>query len=365
MHRNSRLPALPAALRAAVCLAVAISCAVLSRPTVEAHKAITSKYTYAEHVFPIVRDRCGACHFPGGPAPMSLLSYKDAVPWAESIREQLTTEAMPPWFVDATGPAIKGGHSLLNRELDVLVTWASGGTPEGDPSKVPPATPPSADWAAGTPDQTFELPEVALAPGMIEQKKEFSVATGFTRDTWVRGADALPSERWMVRSVTVTVEGGPLLAAWVPGEAMAPAPSGTAVKVPAHAVLKVAVHYRKNWQDEQVAKADRTRIGLYTTDEPVSGKGITTLQVTETITLTAPARILAIRPLLDQPLEAVAVEATLPSGRKVSLLNLRAARPGWARRYWLSEPVELPAGTAVTVHVSGENPAVELYTVGL
>ncbi|MEQ1898405.1 MAG: hypothetical protein ABL971_13555 [Vicinamibacterales bacterium] len=364
MHRNSGRPALLAARHAAVCFAVATSYAVLSRPIVEAHKPITSKYTYAEHVFPIVRDRCGACHFPGGPAPMSLLSYKDAVPWAESIREQLTTEAMPPWFVEATGSVMKGGHSLLNRELDVLVTWASGGTPEGDPSKIPPATPPSTDWATGKPDHVFDLPEVALAPGTIEQTKEFSVATGFTRDTWVRGADALPSERSMVRSVTVTVDGGPLLAAWVPGEAMAPVPSGTAFKVPANAVLKVAVHYRKNWQDEQVAKADRTRIGLYATDEPISGTGITTLRVTETITLTAPVRILAIRPLLNQPLDAISVEATLPSGRKVSLLNLRAARPGWARRYWLGEPVELPAGTSVTVHVSGDNPAVDLLTVG-
>ena len=115
---------------------------------------------------------------------------------------------------------------------------------------------------------------------------------------------------------------------------------------------------------EQVAKADRTRIGLYATDEPISGTGITTLRVTETITLTAPVRILAIRPLLNQPLDAISVEATLPSGRKVSLLNLRAARPGWARRYWLGEPVELPAGTSVTVHVSGDNPAVDLLTVG-
>ncbi len=209
------------------------------------------------------------------------------------------------------------------------------------------------------------MPEVALAPGTIEQKKEFSVPTGFTADRWVHGVDVLPSDRSMVRAVTVTVEGGPLLAAWVPGEPMTPTPSGTAFRVPAKAVLKVAVHYRKNWQDEQAAKADLTRIGLYFTDEPVSGKGISTLQVTETIRLTVPTRILAIRPLLDQPLDAVAVEATLPSGRTVSLLNLRAARPGWARRYWLNEPVELPAGTVVTVHVSGENPLVELHSVGV
>ena len=345
-------------------LALAVVGTLLVRPDVEAHKPITSKYTYAEHVFPIVRDRCGACHFPGGPAPMSLLSYKDAVPWAESIREQLTTEAMPPWSVEATGPAVKGGHSLPTRELDVLVTWASGGTPEGDPSKVAPATAPPAGWSLGTPDDAFDLPEVALAPGTIEQKQEFSVPTGFTADRWVRGADVLPSERSMVRAVTVTVDGGPLLAAWVPGEPMTPAPSGTAFKVPAKATLKVAVHYRKNWQDEQVVKTDRTRIGLYAADEPVSGKGITAVEIHDTLTLAGPMRILAVRPVLTEALDAVTIEATLPSGRKLPVLNLRAARPGWGRRYWLGEPLELPAGTAVTVHVSGENPPVTLDAIG-
>lgn len=296
---------------------------------------------------------------------MSLLSYKDAVPWAESIREQLTTEAMPPWFVDPTGPAVKGGHSLLTRELDVLVTWASGGTPEGDPSKAAQAAAPALEWPQGKPDDTFELPEVALAPGTIDQKKEFTIATGFTVDRWVRGADVLPSDRSMVRAVTVTVDGGPLLAAWVPGEPTPPAPIGTAFKVPARATLTVAVHYKKNWQDEQVMKSDRTRIGLYTTDEPVSGRGITTVEIHDTLQLAAPVRILAIRAALTEPLAAVTIQATLPSGRTLPVLTLRAARPGWGRRYWLREPLELPAGSAVTVHVSGENPPVTLDTVGL
>ena len=37
-----------------------------------AHTPITSKYAYNEDVFPIFRDRCGQCHYQGGPAPMSL-----------------------------------------------------------------------------------------------------------------------------------------------------------------------------------------------------------------------------------------------------------------------------------------------------
>ena len=32
----------------------------------EAHKAITSKYTYNDDVFPILRDRCASCHVTGG-----------------------------------------------------------------------------------------------------------------------------------------------------------------------------------------------------------------------------------------------------------------------------------------------------------
>src|SRR5947207_13550517 len=61
----------------------------LASSRTEAHKPITSPFTYNEDVFPIVRDRCGRCHVSGGVAPMSLLAYKDMVPWGESIRAEL------------------------------------------------------------------------------------------------------------------------------------------------------------------------------------------------------------------------------------------------------------------------------------
>ena len=43
---------------------------------------------------------------------------------------------------------------------------------------------------------------------------------------------------------------------------------------------------------------------------------------------------------------AVRIDA-LHDGRRVPLLHLQAARPGWDRRYWLDEPVELPAGAII------------------
>src|SRR5579864_2132521 len=73
-----------------------------------AHKLVTSKYDFSRDAFPLLRDHCAACHVPGGPAPMSLVTYDAAVPWAQSIREELTAGRMPPWPVDPSSPAIKG-----------------------------------------------------------------------------------------------------------------------------------------------------------------------------------------------------------------------------------------------------------------
>src|SRR5689334_13820456 len=83
----------------------AIVAAMVAVQSAAAHTPITSKYTYNEHLYPIFRDRCGACHVEGGIAPMSLLTYDDARPWAESIREELIAERMPPWHVDPVGSA--------------------------------------------------------------------------------------------------------------------------------------------------------------------------------------------------------------------------------------------------------------------
>src|SRR4051812_3653861 len=108
-------------------MVLSLTITILAGSTLHAHKAVTSKYTYNEDVFPILRDKCGSCHTDGGAAPMSLLTYKGpgggAFAWAESMREMLTIEAMPPWNVDPAGPAVKNVHALTARELDILITW--------------------------------------------------------------------------------------------------------------------------------------------------------------------------------------------------------------------------------------------------
>jgi hypothetical protein len=361
---------MPALARVAVIgLAAALLVAIAS---VEAHKAVTSKYSYNDDVYPILRDKCGRCHVDGGAAPMSLLTYNEnggAVAWAESIREMLISEAMPPWYVDPTGPAVKNTHTLTPRELDILVTWAVGGTPRGSDKKPTPA-PAHASWTLGEPDLALPMEkEHTLGPAVIHDTIDVTIPTKLTEAKWVKAADLLPGTRSMVRRALIRVENGPVLAVWEPGDDAVPAPGGTAFRIPAGASLQLQIYYKKPWQDEQQAKSDRSTVGLYFTEEPLSGKDIQGVMVhgpkgegdaleprTFTGSLPAAGRVLAIRPSLDQPYGSVEVTAVAASGRRVPLLKLRAARPEWPRRYWLADAVELPAGTKIEVKATPGDP---------
>lgn len=349
---------------AAVCGALALAASIGPTPT-EAHKAITSPYNFNEHILPIVEQRCATCHFEGGPTPMALTSYREAVPWAESIREQLVGERMPPWYADPLGPAVKGGHTITTTELDTLITWAIGGTPQGAPDTDPdPFTPPTPEWEQGTPDLVVEMPAEHIVPsGTMEQDEEFTLATSLKEDTWVNAVDVMPGNRSMVRDAVVSLENGPVLATWVPGYEALPAPSGAAFKLPANANVILKVHYKKHYLDEQNDVVDRTAVGLYFTDAPLSGRPIEELTVQgpdtqtdspETVTyggttLESNARVVSLRPSFDRAYAAVSFEGVLADGRRVPLLSLNAAQPMWYRRYWLQEPIELPAGTKIEV----------------
>jgi len=350
----------------------AVTVTIIATTTIDAHKGITSKYTYNDDVYPIMREKCGRCHAEGGAAPMSLLKYSidagGAAAWAESIRENLVSEAMPPWYVDPTGPAVKNNHALTARELDTIITWATGGTPQGNLNKKPVDTPITANWTLGKPDATLPMPKpFSLGPGVMQDTLDTSLPTNFTEAKWVRAVDLLPGTPSLVRRATISLDKGPVLAIWEPGDEAVASPGGTAFNIPAGANLHLQIAYKKNYLDEQQTKTDTSTIGLYFTDEPLSGKSIQSFTVegpssqgTDAMnfsgTLPTAGRVLSLRPLVDQPYARVEIEAVAASGRRVPLLKLRGIRPEWPRRYWLNDPVELPAGTKVEVKLVPGDP---------
>ena len=62
--------------------------------------AAQAQVTFTKDVAPILQNRCQVCHRAGSIAPMSLLTYEDARPWARAIKEKVVKREMPPWYID-------------------------------------------------------------------------------------------------------------------------------------------------------------------------------------------------------------------------------------------------------------------------
>ena len=344
----------------------------------EAHKAITSKYTFNDDVFPILRDRCASCHVAGGVAPMSLMTYDDAFPWAESIRAELVAAHMPPWNADEGYGAVKRAHTLTPKELDVVLTWATGGNPRGALDQKLPAVELKNGWTLGAPDLVLKPPaEFTLAADKMEDWQEFTLPAGTTEARWVRAVDLLPGTPSIVRSATIVVKraggqvAGPapehVLAFWLPGQVPAPV-DGIAFKLPAGAQIGVRVHYKKTWQFEGKPLTDRSTIGVYFSpgnsaqellalpiDSPafVSGGADQTVRFNHTLAEDVVA--LALSPDRVPGNITLQVEAVKPDGSRVPMIRLNT-RADWDRRYWFEKPMTLPRGTRVEVTANLADP---------
>jgi hypothetical protein len=81
--------------------------------------------TFARDVAPILMKNCASCHRPGEIAPMSLLTYEEARPWARAIRDAVVDGMMPPWHADAPHGTFLNERSLTAAERETIVRWAS------------------------------------------------------------------------------------------------------------------------------------------------------------------------------------------------------------------------------------------------
>ena len=345
-------------------LAVVTTLLVLSSARGDAHKPITSPYTYNEDVFPILRERCGQCHVAGGVAPMSLMTYKDAFPWGESIRTELIAGHMPPGGTSQSADAFRNAHVLTARELNGLMVWVTGGNPMGNADKAPPPVDLDHSWPLGTPDRVVAMPGAfAIAADKIEDTQEFTLASGVHEARLLRAVDLRPGTPAIVRSATISVK-APVaadaaaertLAIWVPGDRPVPL-EGQGFQLPADAELTLRVHYKKTWEHEREAMTDRSSVGLYFA--PAAAAAVRALaisadgdQASFTRTLDEDLSAIAIYPHPGLTNVNVDLHAERPDGSRVDLIRFRP-QPDWARRFWFKDPIALPKGTRVTASLT-------------
>lgn len=253
----------------------AASCATLAAllafsPAGEAHKAITSRFTYNADVYPVFANRCGQCHIAGGVAPMSLLNYEEAFPWAESLRAELLEAGDAT--NDAPGDFIRAAHRDLSaRELDIVIDWAVGGTPEGDGAKAPAPVALKNDWAGGMPDLVLQPSAAFQVPASsMEATQEFVLPTGLARARRIKAIDLLPGTPAVVRDVTISMRApnaaSHALATWTPRQSPGPIALTPFVSLPPGAEIVAHVHYKKTWKYEGQAIGDRSSVGIYFAD---------------------------------------------------------------------------------------------------
>jgi len=131
------------------------------------------KPTFHKDIEPIFQRSCQRCHAPNSVAPMSLLTYQEARPYAREIKRRTALRhapwsrgAMPPWFLERTIgiQKVKDDISLTDEEIDVIGQWADSGAPEGNPKDAPRALQSlqAGEWALGKPDLIVSSPVIYM-----------------------------------------------------------------------------------------------------------------------------------------------------------------------------------------------------------
>ncbi len=96
--------------------------------------------TFSKDIAPILYEKCATCHRAGEVAPMALLSYEDARPWAKAIKAKVVAREMPPWGADPERSLkMRNDRSLSKGQIETITAWVDSGAPRGNDADLPPA----------------------------------------------------------------------------------------------------------------------------------------------------------------------------------------------------------------------------------
>jgi hypothetical protein len=182
-------------------LALAFSAATLM-PSAAAAAGVANP-TFTKDIAPIFQEKCEACHRPDSIAPMSLVTFEEARPWARSIKTRVETHQMPPWNIDRTVgiQEFKNDRSLTDDQVETIVRWIDSGAPKGDPKDMPAPVkwPDDQGWVLAKqlgqaePDLVVHSVPWTQKAGANDTWWRPVVASGLKEDRWVRALEIRPS----------------------------------------------------------------------------------------------------------------------------------------------------------------------------
>jgi hypothetical protein len=352
--------------------------------------------TFNREIVRIFQQNCQSCHRPGDIAPFSLLTYNDAAARADEIKYMTQTRRMPPWKAAEGCGDFAGSKAMPAQDIALIAAWADAGAPEGNASDLPPALTFSEAWTLGTPELTLSMSKTFTPPPDRDEYRCFSLPTNATEDLWVSAIDFRPGDRGTVHHIVPYLDvtgasakldkdgsgyqcfGGPLvddqqvIGGWSPGARATPLPKGTAVRIPKGSRVIMQVHYHPHFGK---VGPDRTEIGLYTAKEEVKKRmhygfaantdlfipaGAADQRVDAFVPLPQDIEVVSIYPHMHLLGKRMSIEAILPDGSKVCMINVPNYEFNWQGAYVYRTPLTLPRGSQIHIEAHYDNSAQNL-----
>jgi hypothetical protein len=152
--------------------------------------------TFTEDIAPIIFQNCSVCHRPGEAGPFSLLTYQDVRRKAQTVAAVTEKRYMPPWPADPVYRHFLRERVLSDDQIEKIQNWVKGGSPEGDPTRLPPPPVFPEGSVLGKPDLVVRMKEPLFLPG--DNKERFMVIKipyEIPRDTPIRAVEFVPGNR--------------------------------------------------------------------------------------------------------------------------------------------------------------------------
>ena len=346
--------------------------------------------TFSKDVAPIVFKSCAECHRPGSMAPMSLLTYEDARPWAKAMKLKVTKREMPPWGADPAVGKFANDPSLKQAEIDLITAWADAGAPEGNRAELPPAPTFTEGWTIGKPDFVFKMQQPFKVPADGTVPYYYITSpTNLKEDIWIRGVELKPTDRRVVHHIiSDLVEGdskppdptprltrdrtrkevGGGLGGLVPGRLYGLYEEGVARRIPAGADIVLQMHYTTIGE----AVIDQTEIGVVLAKEPPTKlraggggqipnflftipPGDPNYEVIAKATMQRDSYLSTMYPHMHVRGKDVTYTIVYPDGKEELVLRVPKYDFNWQLNYRLAEPKFMPKGSQLVIRAHYDN----------
>ena len=350
--------------------------------------------TFSKDVAPVMQQHCQTCHRPGEAAPFSLLTYKEARPWASSIKEAVTLRKMPPWYADSHYGKFANDRTMPQKDIDTLVAWVNSGAPEGNPKDLPKPLEFVNGWNIGKPDLTVTMPAKFDVPptGTIDYQY-LLIPLNLPEDKWIKGAEVRPGNRALVHHVIAFVRppgsdwmkdaqpGVPyvpkkgdkdgvneFLVGYAPGAHATLLPEGQGKLVKAGSDIILQLHYTANGKPG----TDQTSVGLVYATGPVKERvytiaaqnnkfvippGDPNYEVKSSFEFGAETRVTALIPHMHLRGKDFVFKATYPTGESEVLLNVPHYDFSWQLAYVPVKDIVMPKGSKIECVAHFDNSA--------